>query len=145
VARGPTRPAPQGLEAREDDRLCEYVQDRLAGKIAKPNGGPMTRHNLGHLVAKYVEAAAATCPGLAAKNVTPHTLRHSTAMALLASGVDTSTIALWLGHEHVQSTQIYLHRDLTMKERALARTAPLTARPGRYRPPDGLLAFLDGL
>jgi integrase len=66
-------------------------------------------------------------------------------MRLLAVGVDTSVIALWLGHESIETTQIYLHADLTIKERALARTAPTGTRPGRYRPPDSLLAFLEGL
>ena len=71
--------------------------------------------------------------------------RHSSAMALKAQGVDTSVIALWLGHEHVQTTQLYLQGDLSTKERALARTAPATTPPGRYRPPDKLLAFLEAL
>jgi integrase len=66
-------------------------------------------------------------------------------MRLLQAGVDTSVIALWLGHEHVDTTQIYLHADLAIKERAIARTAPPDVRPGRYRPSDALLAFLDGL
>lgn len=77
--------------------------------------------------------------------VTGRTLRHTTAMTLLAAGVDTSVIAMWLGHEHTQTTQIYLHGDLTMKERVLARTAPLSTPPGRYQPPDSLLAFLKAL
>ncbi|MEZ5240094.1 MAG: tyrosine-type recombinase/integrase, partial [Microthrixaceae bacterium] len=77
--------------------------------------------------------------------VTPHTLRHTAAMTLLAAGVDTSVIAMWLGHEHTQTTQIYLHGDLATKERALARTAPATTPAGRYRPPDPLLAFLEAL
>ncbi len=97
------------------------------------------------IVAKHVEAAAQFCPTLASKNVSPHVLRHTAAMRLLHAGVDTSTIALWLGHEQVETTQIYLHADQTIKERALARTAPLGAAPGRYRPPDMLLAFLEQL
>ena len=108
-------------------------------------GTAMTRDNVAHLVTKHAERAADRCPSLQKKRVTPHTLRHSCAMGLLTAGVDTSTIALWLGHEHVQSTQIYLHGDLTIKERALARTAPPETKPGRYRPSDTLLAFLDGL
>src|SRR5712692_5523763 len=75
----------------------------------------------------------------------PHVLRHTCAMNLLQAGVDISVIALWLGHESVQTTQIYLHADLTLKERALSRTAPPNIRPGRYRPPDALLAFLESL
>ena len=72
-------------------------------------------------------------------------LRHTCAMRLLAAGVDTSVIALWLGHESVETTRIYLHADLAIKERALDRTTPSDTKPGRYRPPDSLLAFLEGL
>jgi integrase len=75
----------------------------------------------------------------------PHDLRHSFAVRSFAVGVDTSFIALWLGHEGVETTQIYLHADLITKERALARTAPTNTKPGRYRPPDALLAFLKSL
>ena len=97
------------------------------------------------LLAKYHARAVAACPSLRAKHVTPHVLRHTAAMRLLEAGVDTSVIALWLGHERVETTQIYLHADLALKERALARTTPPGARPGRYRPPDALLAFLEAL
>lgn len=79
------------------------------------------------------------------KNITPHTLRHTAAMQLLHAGVDTTVIALWLGHESPRSTTPYLHADLALKERALARTAPPNTRPGRYHPPDKLLGFLEGL
>ena len=72
-------------------------------------------------------------------------LRHTAAMRLLHAGVDTTVIALWLGHEQVETTQIYLHADLALKERALARTTPPDTKPGRYRPPDTLLAFLEAL
>src|SRR5471032_332542 len=71
--------------------------------------------------------------------------RHTAAMRLLHAGVDTTVIALWLGHEQVETTQMYLHADLTLKERALAKTKPLDSKPGRYRPPDALLDFLDRL
>jgi site-specific recombinase XerD len=77
--------------------------------------------------------------------VTPHTLRHSTAMSLLHAGVDTTVIALWLGHADTRSTQPYLHADMTIKERALARTTPPNTKPGRYKPPDTLLQFLENL
>lgn len=97
------------------------------------------------LVAKYAATAAQDCKSLHSKNVTPHTLRHSAAMKLLQSGVDTSVIALWMGHESPRSTQHYLHADLELKERALARTIPPNTKPGRYRPPDALLAFLEAL
>ena len=89
--------------------------------------------------------AARAFPSLAAKRVTLHVLRHTAAMRRLHAGVDTSVIALWLGHEHVDTTQIYLHADLALKERALARTTPPNTRPGRYRPTDSLLAFLQSL
>lgn len=84
-------------------------------------------------------------PSLAAKNVTPHVLRHTAAMALLQAGVDVSVIALWLGHEDIRSTQAYLHADLTIKERALAATTATSAKPGRFKPDDPLLAFLEAL
>ena len=77
-----------------------------------------------------------SCPSLRDKNVTPHVLRHTAAMRLLHAGVDTTVIALWLGHENVATTQIYLHADLALKQRALDRTTPPTSTPGRYRPPD---------
>jgi site-specific recombinase XerD len=74
-----------------------------------------------------------------------HVLRHSAAMRLLHAGVDITVIALWLGHESTDTTQIYLHADLVLKERALSRTAPADSPPGRYRPPDSTLAFLQSL
>lgn len=111
-----------------------------------PKGGRLSRDAIRRLVERHVAAATGDCPSLAAKDVTPHTLRHSCAMNLLRHGVDTATIALWLGHEDVRTTYgVYLHADLGLKEKALARTAPPRTRPGRYRPPDRLLAFLEGL
>jgi site-specific recombinase XerD len=106
---------------------------------------PLTRSAIWRLVAKHASAAAERCPTLAAKQPTPHTLRHTAAMRLLESGVDVVTIALWLGHSSLQSTNVYVHADMTLKERALARSAPPNARPGRYRPTDKLLGFLQGL
>jgi integrase/recombinase XerD len=97
------------------------------------------------LVERHVATAAASRPSIRDKNVTPHTLRHSAAMALLHAGVDPVTIALWMGHESPRSTQPYIHADLKLKEKALARTSPPTTKTGRYRPPDKLLAFLEGL
>ena len=108
-------------------------------------GGPLTRDAVEKLVAKHVATATERCPSLGHKQVSPHTLRHTAAMQLLHAGVDTTVIALWLGHEQVQTTAIYLHADLTIKERALARLAAPTTPQGRYRPPDPLLAFLDAL
>jgi len=107
--------------------------------------GPLSRDAVALLVAKHAAAATQRCPSLGGKTVSPHVLRHTCAMSLLAVGVDTSVIALWLGHEGIETTQIYLHADLAIKERALARTAPADIKPGRYRPPDTLLAFLDAL
>jgi integrase/recombinase XerD len=108
-------------------------------------GGPLSTDAVAALVTRHARTATVGRPALATKAVTPHALRHTCAMRLLAAGVDTSVIALWLGHQGVQTTQIYLHADLAIKERALARTAPTNTTPGRYQPPDALLAFLEGL
>ncbi len=108
-------------------------------------GRTLSRDALEHRLHTYVTRAVLTCPSLREKTITLHVLRHTAAMRLLQAGVDTSVIALWLGHEQVETTQIYLHADLALKERALARTAPLHASPGRYCPPDALLAFLESL
>lgn len=97
------------------------------------------------LVDKHVRVATQRCPSLGEKRVTPHVLRHSAAMELLAAGVDSSVIALWLGHESLQSTQMYLHADMAIKQRALDRTAPHGSAVGRFRPTDVLMAFLDSL
>ena len=96
-------------------------------------------------LAKYVATAARVCPSLTKKRVTLHVMRHTAAMRLLHAGVDTTVIALWLGHEQVETTQIYLHADLALKERALARTSPLRIKSGRYMPADSTLAFLQAL
>ena len=108
-------------------------------------GTRLSRDAVEQLVVKHATVAAAACPSLSGKHVTPHTLRHSTAMALLHAGVDVSVIALWLGHESTETTQIYLHADMSIKERALARTTLPGSPPGRYVAPDTLLAFLDTL
>jgi site-specific recombinase XerD len=108
-------------------------------------GAALSRDAVERLVAKYAEIASAACTSLRTKRVTPHVLRHTTAVSLLQAGNDRAVIALWLGHESIETTQMYLDADLSMKERALARTAPLRAGPGRYRPDDSLLAFLSGL
>jgi len=96
-------------------------------------------------VARHAHTAAALAPSLHTKVVSPHTLRHTAAMRLRAAGVDITVIALWLGHEGIETAQIYLHADLAIKERALARTTPPHTKPGRYQPTDGLLAFLESL
>ncbi len=108
-------------------------------------GSPLSPDAIEQLVGKHAATAAAKCQSLQGKHVTPHTLRHSAAMALLHGGVDLSVIALWLGHESTQTVQHYLHADMALKERALARTTPPGIPVGRYHPPDRLLAFLNSL
>lgn len=108
-------------------------------------GGALSRDAVERLVAKHAVTAQRNCPSLKHKKVTPHVLRHSAAMELLQSGVDHTVIALWLGHESPESTQMYLHADMRLKERALARTTPLGAILGRYHPKDELLTFLENL
>jgi len=108
-------------------------------------GTKLSRDALERLVYRHTLTASKSCPSLAGKRVSPHVLRHSTAMELLHHGVDQSVIALWLGHESVETTQIYMHADLRLKEKALARVAAPASNPGRYRPDDSLLAFLEAL
>ena len=98
-------------------------------------GQPLSRDAIAQRLATHVATAALACPSLGKKTVTPHTLRHTAAMRLLHAGVDTAVIALWLGHEHVDTTNIYIHADLALKERAIDRTTPARVRAGRYRPP----------
>jgi integrase/recombinase XerD len=108
-------------------------------------GRPLSRDAIEQRISVHAAKAALACPSLQAKHVTAHTLRHTCAMNLLQAGNDVAVIALWLGHEQVSTTSIYLHADMTQKERAIARTQPLSTTPGRYRAPDTLLAFLEGL
>jgi integrase/recombinase XerD len=108
-------------------------------------GGRLSRDAVERLVSRHASRAAARCASLRGKVVSPHVLRHTSAMQLLHGGVDRSVIALWLGHESVETTQMYLHADMSIKERALARTAPPQTGARRYRPPDALLAFLEAL
>lgn len=105
----------------------------------------LSRDALERRLSLHVTRASTSCPTLRDKTVTAHVLRHTTAMRLLHAGVDTSVIALWLGHENVETTQIYLHADMAIKEQAINRTTPIHTVPGRYRPTDQLLAFLEGL
>ena len=108
-------------------------------------GTKLSRDALERLVQKHTLVASKSCPPLIGKRVSPHVLRHSTAMELLHHGVDQSVIALWLGHESVETTQMYMDADLRLKEKALARITAPESKPGRYRPDDSLLAFLEGL
>jgi integrase/recombinase XerD len=108
-------------------------------------GQHLSRDAIERRLAHHVKVAISSCPAIEAKRVTMHTLRHTAAMRLLLAGNDITVIALWLGHEQISTTNIYLHADMTHKQQAIDRTAPLAAKPGRYRPPDALLAFLEGL
>lgn len=108
-------------------------------------GNTMSHDAVERRITLHVAAAARGCPSITAKHVTTHTLRHTAAMRLLLAGVSVTTIALWLGHENPASTNAYLHADMTQKERAIARVTPPKTKPGRYRPPDPLLAFLEAL
>jgi integrase/recombinase XerD len=108
-------------------------------------GQSLSRDAIERLVTRYASAAAERCASLKGKHVTPHVLRHGTAMELLRHGVDRAVIALWLGHESVETTQMYLHADLRLKEEALSHATPLLMKPSRYRPSDQLLAFLEAL
>jgi integrase/recombinase XerD len=108
-------------------------------------GTPLSPDAVQQRLATHATTAASSCPTLASKTITPHVLRHTAAMRLLNAGVDTTVIALWLGHEQVATTQVYIHADLALKEQALARTTPAGTTPGRYQPPDTIIAFLEGL
>ena len=125
--------------------LAERQGEPVHPLFPNRTGGRLSRDAVEKRLAQHITAAEAECPSLKEKNVTAHTLRHTAAMRLLHAGVDTSVIALWLGHEQADTTQIYLHADLELKEKALARTTPTATTPGRYKPPDQLLAFLESL
>ena len=129
--------------------LAAWLQERASASGAPlfptTTGKRLSRDAVERRLAIHVATAAASCPPLKAKHVTMHTLRHTAAMRLLLAGNDITVIALWLGHEQITTTQIYLHADMTHKQQAIDRTKPLAAKPGRYRPPDTLLAFLEAL
>jgi site-specific recombinase XerD len=122
-------------------------QGREDSKTLFPStrGGPMSADGVQHLLARHVAQARKNCPSLRKKRVSPHVLRHAAAMELLQGGVDRAVIALWLGHESVETTQIYLDADLALKEQALAKTNPVRGAPKRFQPDDELLAFLKQL
>jgi len=125
--------------------LAELDPNSTSSVFATRTGAPLSRDAIEHRIALHVATAATQCPTLANKRVTVHVLRHTAAMRLLEAGVHPTVIALWLGHEHVDTTAIYLHAHLGIKERALARAQMPSATPGRYRPPDALLSFLESL
>lgn len=129
--------------------LRTWLKER-AGQAHEPlfptrRGTTLSGDALERRLALYVDRAATECPTLTDKRVTLHVMRHTAAMRLLHAGVDTGVIAMWLGHEDVNTTSIYLHGDLRLKQRALDRTKPTNVRAGRYRPTDTTLAFLDSL
>ena len=129
--------------------LREWLKERN-GQPDQPlfptsRGRALSRDAIALLITKHATTASRNCSTLTNKKISPHTLRHTAAMNLLHAGVDSTVIALWLGHESVEATQIYLHADMAIKERALARTTPPDSTPGRYRPPDHLLLFLEAL
>jgi site-specific recombinase XerD len=131
----------------------ELLRDWLDERAGNPDdplfptrtGRRLSRDAIELRITTHAATAAETCPTILTKDLHPHVLRHTCAMTLLQSGVDTSVIALWLGHADVRSTQAYVHADLTIREQALARTTPTSAPPGRYQPSDTLLAFLENL
>jgi len=129
------------------DWLTEVADRPDAAVFPGPRGDKLSRDAVRRLVARHAVTAGRQRPTLENKRITPHVLRHSCAMSLLQAGVDLATIALWLGHEGIETTQIYLHADLNLKEQAIARTAPpsATGKATRYRATDSLVAFLASL
>jgi len=125
--------------------LAHRPSDPKTPVFPTTTGNPMSSDALQRMVARHIKTAKQACPTLEGKRVTPHTLRHTTAMNLLHRGVDITVIALWLGHESIETTQIYIHADMELKEKALARTTKCNLPPTRYRAPDRLLAFLENL
>jgi integrase/recombinase XerD len=125
--------------------LRECDGDPQSPLFPSRDGGPLTRDAIERRLAKHVAAAQSSWPTLRSKRITMHVLRHTAAMTLLGAGVDTSTIALWLGHEQERTTHVYLHADLALKQRTLDRITPPSGHPGRYRAPDSIIAFLDNL
>ena len=138
--------------------LTRYAQIALQSWLSEParrdasvllpglHGGQLSPDSVQSLLAKHVGVASKTCPSLATKRVSPHVPRHSAAMELLQAGVDSSVIALWLGHESIETTQTYLHAHLGLKEAALAKLEPYKQHKRlRFRPDDHVLAFLQAL
>lgn len=137
------------LDRQTAQALHRYIATLPAGSTVlfpTRDGTRMSRDAVAARLTLHASTASGHCPSLAAKKITPHVLRHSAAMRLLSAGIDTTVIALWLGHQSIETTQIYLHADMKMKETAVARTAPTGAKATRYKPPtDKLLAFLRDL
>lgn len=146
----------KGRKARRTP-LIPSIRTVLKAWLAERDGAPdeplfptrtdtrLSRDAVEHRLAIHLRTAAANCPSLNTKHITMHTLRHTAAMRLLLAGNDITVIALWLGHEQISTTNIYLHADMTHKQKAIDRTRPINAKPGRYQPTDTLLAFLEAL
>jgi integrase/recombinase XerD len=137
------------LKAETAKALHDWLHERQ-GAPADPvfparHGQPLSHDAISKLLAKHTTRAASNCASLAAERVTPHVLRHTNAMLLQTQRVDIATIALWLGHESIKTTYLYQHADNKLKQEAIDRTAPIGTAPGRYQPPDTLLAFLESL
>jgi site-specific recombinase XerD len=125
--------------------IDEQRSNESAFLFPNRNGGRLSADAVQHALATHVTAAQRKCPSLARKRVTPHVLRHTAAMELLQAGVDRALIAIWLGHESLDTTQMYLDADLQLKQTVLDKITPIQNRPGRFRPDDKLLSFLKGL
>jgi site-specific recombinase XerD len=129
--------------------LKSWLQERggAEGDVAFSNarGGSLSPDGVQYILAKHVAKARQVCPSLKEKHVSPHVLRHTAAMELLQAGVDHAVIALWLGHESPETTQIYLQANMLLKEKALAKIKPANVQPGRYHPEDSLVRFLNAL
>ncbi len=129
--------------------LKSWFKEAMVGgmQILFPNqrGGRLSNDGIQYLLKKHVDTASKVCHSLSSKRVSPHVLRHTAAMGLLQAGVDTSVIALWLGHESIETTHIYLKADLAMKEEALKKTLPHNQKSIRYKPDDSLMEFLKSL
>jgi integrase/recombinase XerD len=125
--------------------INEQGDDESQFLFPSSRGGRLSADAVQHALAKHVATARMTCPSLIKKHVTPHVLRHTAAMELFQAGVDRSLIAIWLGHESLDTTQIYLDANLQLKEAVLSRLNPVRSNPGRYRPDDQLLAYLKTL
>ena len=139
----PLRPEAVGLMA---TLLCEHpLCDPQAPAFPSNRGGTLSRDAVERLVARHCKTARDFCPSLRRKRITPHVLRHTAAMEMLRCGIDRSVIALWLGHESMETTQVYLHADMGMKEKALSSVTPTSVKAARFQPNDKLLAFLETL
>jgi len=141
------RCTPLGKQAAREVRAWLQERNSSPADPLFPNarGGTLSRDGVQYLLVKHLKVARLNCPTLEGKRVSPHVLRHANAMQLLLAGVDRSVIALWLGHESVETTQMYLDANLAMKEKLVDKIAPTKARAGRYRPGDQVLEFLKSL